>query len=72
MRKWIRKYRAYVIAVTAGVAVTPAAIHTATLQRGYKAIGGEYLIIPLAILIVFFVQEVKQTIMELRGGIKRE
>jgi len=54
------------IAVAAGVVLTPAAIRTATLQRGYVAVGGEYLIIPLAILIVFFVQEVKQMLRELK------
>ncbi|EMT38193.1 hypothetical protein TthWC1_2280 [Thermoanaerobacter thermohydrosulfuricus WC1] len=62
MRKWVRKYGVYIIAVAAGAAITPAAIRTATLQRGYKAIGGEYLIIPLAVLIVYLVQEVKQTV----------
>jgi len=66
MRKWIGKYGMYIVAIAAGAVLTPAAIRTATLQRGYKAIGGEYLIIPLAILIVFFVQEVKQMLRELK------
>nr|PZN08436.1 MAG: hypothetical protein DIU64_10520 [Caldicoprobacter oshimai] len=66
MKKWVKKYGAYMIAVAAGVVLTPAAIRTATLQRGYVAVGGEYLIIPLAILIVFFVQEVKQMLRELK------
>lgn len=66
MRKFFERYGMYIAVVAVGAVLTPAAIRTATLQRGYKAIGGEYLIIPLSILIVFFAQEVKQMLRELK------
>lgn len=72
MKKWVRKYGMYLMAVAAGAAITPAAIQIAETQRGYKAIGGEFLIIPLFTLAVYFIQGVKQTLMELKGGIKDE
>lgn len=62
MKNLFERYGVYIVAVAAGAILTPVAIRTAELQRGYKAIGGEYLIIPLLVLVVYTVQEVKQGI----------
>lgn len=66
MRKWIGKYGMYIVAIAAGAVLTPAAIRAATLQRGYKAIGGEFLIIPLLALAVHFIQCISETIKTFR------
>lgn len=66
MKKWVRKYGMYLMAVAAGAAITPAAIQIAETQRGYKAIGGEFLIIPLLALAVHFIQCISETIKTFR------
>ena len=56
-----------VIAIIVGIAigVTVKAHEIANAMRGYNAIGGEFLIIPLAILLALAVYEITQTSREL-------
>lgn len=56
-----------VIGIIVGIAtgVTLKAHEIANAMRGYNAIGGEFLIIPLAILIALAVYEITQTSREL-------
>ena len=44
-----------VIPVAISIAVTPSCINAAYQFRGYRAVGGEYLIIPLGLLAVYFI-----------------
>jgi hypothetical protein len=62
MKKRIGRYGMYLVTIAAGAAVTPAAIRYATNWRGYTAIGGEFLIIPLLTLAVYFIQGITETI----------
>lgn len=52
----------FIAAIIVGLAVwiTPKTIQMAKGMRGYEAIGGEFLIIPLAILIAFAVYEIPE------------
>ncbi len=51
-----RKIKIY--AITLGVLLTPIAVISATEWRGYSAIGGEYLLVPLLLLIAQVIEEV--------------
>lgn len=53
-------YRWYILAVLAGAFFTPMAVKAAYAARGYRAIGGEVLLIPLFVLLVKLVSLVKQ------------
>lgn len=53
MKRWIKANWLYIAAVLAGAILTPYAVQMAARERGYSgAFGGEFLIIPLFILIV--------------------
>ncbi len=47
-------------AVILGTLLTPVAVISATEARGYSAIGGEYLLVPLFLLIAQIIEEVKK------------
>lgn len=47
---------AYLVATVAGIVTTQSLIPIARAERGYDAIGGEWLIAPLFIIIVVMVQ----------------
>lgn len=53
-------YRAYLIAIILGLALTPFTIHAAYVQRGYWAFGGEYLLPVLFMLVVWVVDMWKE------------
>lgn len=53
-------YRWYILAVLLGAFFTPMAVKAAYAARGYRAIGGEVLLIPLFVLMVKLVSLVKQ------------
>ncbi len=50
--------------VAASVILTPAAIKQAYATRGYWAVGGEWLLIPLGLLIAWLWMDVTQTVSE--------
>ncbi|WP_213997010.1 hypothetical protein [Tepidanaerobacter syntrophicus] len=62
MKKFFQKHWLYIIAFTTGAILTPAAIHSAYIQRGYFAIGGEYLIIPFMLIMARLVEAITKTI----------
>lgn len=49
----------YILVTLIGLAMTPTLINMAYQWRGYMAIGGEVLVIPVALLIVLFVDVVR-------------
>lgn len=53
-------YRWYILAALVGAFFTPMAVKAAYVARGYRAIGGEVLLIPLFVLLVKLVSLVKQ------------
>lgn len=67
MKRWLNKHWLYAIAGGIGLILTPAAIHSAYIQRGYFAIGGEYLVLPLALLLATVVDETMKTIHEIKA-----
>lgn len=54
--------RKYLIAIIIGVLLTPTAVSEAFAERQYKAMGGEWLLIPLALLVVFLFKTIKEFI----------
>lgn len=57
--QWANRNKAYILAITIAVALTPQAIQYAAYERGYGgAVGGEFLLIPLAILVTYFIKTV--------------
>lgn len=54
----------YWIAIITGALLTPLAHESATAQRGYFAIGGEILIIPLLFMGVMIASQIKERIEE--------
>lgn len=54
-----KKALPYILATLIGLAMTPTLINMAYQWRGYMAIGGEVLVIPVALLIVLFVDVVR-------------
>ena len=55
----LKKAIPYILVTLAGLAMTPTLINMAYQWRGYMAIGGEVLVIPVALLIVLFVDVVR-------------
>ncbi len=49
-----------IIAVILGVLLTPVAVISATNARGYNAVGGEYLLVPLFLLVAYLIEEGKK------------
>ena len=57
--RWANKNKAYILAITIAAALTPQAIQYAECERGYSgAIGGEFLLNPLAILVTYFIKTI--------------
>jgi hypothetical protein len=60
MKRWFRRNWLYLAAVLAGAILTPFAVQAADKSRGYSgAVGGEFLIIPLFLLVIQLGKEVK-------------
>ena len=55
----LKKAIPYILVTLAGLAMTPTLINMAYQSRGYMAIGGEVLVIPVALLIVLFFDVVR-------------
>lgn len=62
----------YFITAILGAILTPFAHKAATAQRGYFAIGGEFLIIPLLILIVFIGEQIIKDLQDISLEIERD
>lgn len=66
MKKWIKRNCLYIAAVLTGAILTPFAIQAAAEFRGYSgAVGGEFLLIPLFLLIVQLGKEGKNIVCEI-------
>ncbi len=52
-----KRYIAAALTVAVSAAVTPLCIDTAYRARGYEAVGGEWLVIPLGIILALFILE---------------
>jgi len=64
MKKWLRRKGIYIATWVIGFAIMPWAVKWATEERGYAAIGGEFLI-PLGLFVlVALVKQVKEEIDE--------
>lgn len=60
---------AYIGAVIVGLALTPMAIKQAAIERGYQgAVGGEFLLVPLAALIVNVFKQSIELLSIFKGG----
>lgn len=64
--------RFYIIAAILGAILTPIAHKMVTVQRGYRAVGGEFLLIPLFMLIVLAKDQVKYGIEEFKEIFEEE
>lgn len=62
----------YFLLAIIGSILTPLAHEIATSQRGYGAIGGEFLIIPLILIAALAVEQVKEAIGEAKEVFKEE
>lgn len=67
MKRKRKKNRVYIIAVMIALAVTPWATQHAGAYRGYDAVGGEFLLIPLAVLLARLSHDV-QAVSKSRHG----
>ena len=68
MRFWLRKW--YVI--VAGIALTALAVKQAYATRGYIAYGGEWLVLPLLMIITLMIEEAKRAIPEMLDLFREE
>lgn len=59
MRRWLNKHWLYAIAGSMGLVLTPVAIRSAYIQRGYFAVGGEWLVLPLVLMVAMLINEIK-------------
>ena len=55
-----RKERLHLIAIVIGLALTPIAVQSAYVARGYYAVGGEWLVLPLSLAIATLVEGLRQ------------
>ena len=49
----------HLIAIVIGLAMTPVAVQSAYVARGYYAVGGEWLILPLSLAIATLIEGLK-------------
>lgn len=70
---WGKKNIAYILAVIMALAFTPMAIQYAALERGYGgAVGGEFLLIPFAILVTYFIKTIPKEMKEMWVEVNRD
>ena len=50
----------HLIAIVIGLAMTPVAVQSAYAARGYFAVGGEWLVLPLSLAIATLVEGLRQ------------
>lgn len=58
----------YVVAIVLGLLITPSMVIKAEIQRGYRAVGGEILIVVVLLLIVLIEDTFKQMWLEYKRG----
>lgn len=69
MKRFLKRNWAYLAAIAAGAAIMPAAIKYAAEFRGYEGgIGGEFLIVPLFVMLVSVFKNAVATAREFLGG----
>lgn len=56
----------YNIAIILGLAATPIAVQSAYAARGYFAVGGEWLVLPLSLVIATLIEGAKTKVKEER------
>lgn len=56
----------YLVLAIIGAILTPIAHNAATAQRGYGAIGGEFLIVPLLMIMLLAIDEAKEAIVDMK------
>ncbi len=66
MRRCLKQHWVYVTAFGVGLMLTPFAIRAAYAARGYFAVGGEYLVLPIALLIAGLIDSIKETLDEIK------
>ncbi len=70
---WSEKNITYILAVIIALTFTPMAIKYAALERGYSgAVGGEFLLIPLAILVTYFIKTIPKEMKEMWVEVNRD
>jgi len=55
-----REYWIHVVAIIVGLVMTPLALQSAYAARGYFAVGGEWLVLPLCLAIATLIEGLKQ------------
>ena len=59
-RKKVRRFvRLYWFWVSLGLVLTKVSVETAYIERGYKAYGGEWLVLPVVMIVGYFVNEAR-------------
>lgn len=57
-RKKVRRFvRLYWFWVSLGLVLTKVSVEAAYIERGYKAYGGEWLVLPVVMIVGYFVNE---------------
>ncbi len=71
MKKFLAKYWIYIAAAVVGIALTPGAVRYAAVERGYSgAFGGEYLLVPLCLLIATLIDGIAKMAVEVCQEVK--
>ena len=71
--QWTSRNRAYILAAFTALALTPTAIQYAECERGHSgAVGGEFLLIPLAILFAHFIKTIPKELKKLWAEVSHE
>ena len=59
-RKKVRRFvRLYWFWVSLGLVLTKVSVEAAYIERGYKAYGGEWLVLPVVLIVGYFVNEAR-------------
>lgn len=64
--------RKYLLALIIGSILTSISHKVATIQRGYKALGGEFLIIPLLIIMMLSIKQIGEIAEETKKALGAE
>lgn len=60
-RKKVRRFvRLYWFWVSLGLVLTKVSVEAAYIERGYKAYGGEWLVLPVVMIVGYFVNEARK------------
>ena len=62
-RKKVRRFvRLYWFWVSLGLVLTKVSVEAAYIERGYKAYGGEWLVLPVVMIVGYFVNEARMSL----------